>query len=295
MKNNDFAHPYNDYREPDWQPAHHYPYPDGRHPMHPGYPWNDTEPAANIEPWCPPHPKDDCVCVTEDDVERWNAVTAIGEVKGIDWDFMRSLTGMDIPTSASYWNSCYETVYSNSAEWDKAKNFDTLENNIESLEEEIVQMSASIDDKIGLRQVYTDHTPYKVDGHIYPYYIEGTGVKENPLYLSEHVKQLLYYVETGKTVYTKEQIRAGLPCVPENPPFVTNAEFDDYQKAQKYYDTKITNLESNYNVLGKSVKTIIDLLGAGKDIEEFPHFVKGPVDMTTSKENPDTFYYWSSK
>ena len=62
----------------------HYPPPhkDGSYPRYwpywPQWPagwhgWNDTEPAS-VGPWgcCPPPHPDDCVCVTQQDIDNWN-------------------------------------------------------------------------------------------------------------------------------------------------------------------------------------------------------------------------------
>ena len=66
----------------------HYPPPhkDGAYPRYwpywPQWPagwhgWNDTEPAS-VGPWgcCPPPHPDDCVCVTQQDIDNWNNIRA---------------------------------------------------------------------------------------------------------------------------------------------------------------------------------------------------------------------------
>ena len=52
------------------------------------------------------------MCVTEEDVELWNKVSSIS---GLDTSALENISALY--TSASAWNSTYETVSSNSANW----------------------------------------------------------------------------------------------------------------------------------------------------------------------------------
>ena len=109
----------------------HYPPPhkDGAYPRYwPYWPqwlagwhgWNDTEPAS-VGPWgcCPPPHQDDCVCVTQQDIDNWNNISAVSALSGIDLSPLSSISGMNLPYSATLWNSCYDTVYENSAMWNE--------------------------------------------------------------------------------------------------------------------------------------------------------------------------------
>lgn len=81
-----------------------------KHHIHP-----DTEPAYVVRP-CPPEPSEDCVCVTEADVDMWNEISALSGLTGVDLSSLSALK--DIQNSANYWNGTYKTVKANSAQWD---------------------------------------------------------------------------------------------------------------------------------------------------------------------------------
>lgn len=289
MKNDNFAHPYNDYREPEWQHAHHHPYPDGVHYRHTGHPWNDTEPAANFEPWCPPHPIDDCVCVTEDDVNKWNAVTAISEIADLPWDDLRNLSGLDIATSANYWNSCYETVNTNSGYW-------ALQTDVDNLS---AQMSAGFDATTEMiydlsGKAWNLNVDKKYD---YPYVLYGSGKEDWPLRLSDHVVQLLYYVEHGTCVDNKWQIEhGGASVVPENDgPFLLKDTFFSYSGSVDDLNNKLLTLSAAEYALSETVESIIDLIGGGARPQPAGNWVNQEVSLEYSKQHGDNFYYWTSK
>lgn len=303
MKNDNFAYPYNDYREPDWQPGHHYPYPDGRHPMHPGHPWNDTEPAANIEPWCPPHPIDDCVCVTPADVDKWNSVSAISAVTGLNFDAIEELTELDIPLSAEYWNSTYETVNSHSAHWEYAEDIPefsaTTSAHFDTIEDYIYDLSAKMLNKVHVNGVYLDedyamelYNKTFVHNPNYPYALQGHGTIKSPLELNDHVADLLYYLEFGKAREKEQGINPGRDVVPKVPPFITSEVYDrweaNFTELQRMYNSNTSQLVE----LAGLVKSLLSLIqgGDGKIVWE-----NKSVTIPDSKKNPDVFYYWSSK
>lgn len=90
-------------------------YPDTH--WHRRYP-NDTEVAAIPLPGhgcCDSGHDDECVCVTETDVELWNQVSSISSLSGIDWDALSSVSSLN--TSADAWNRNFNTVHQNSAIW----------------------------------------------------------------------------------------------------------------------------------------------------------------------------------
>lgn len=100
-------------------PNHHFP----PHRWNPQI--NDTQVAHTIEPWKDCCGNDeDCVCVTESDVNRWNTVSAISALSGIDPSSISAYT--KIAGSADLWNDNYETVSANSAYWNQVSGLDVL-------------------------------------------------------------------------------------------------------------------------------------------------------------------------
>lgn len=117
---------------PDKEHKHHkmpppYGYVDyGFPPSHwHGYCYNDTEHAISKEPWeeCCDH-DDDCVCVTDKDVQRWDAYSGLSSLLDLDIDKFSSYSA--VAASADLWNSNYDTVSANSAIWNKASATDRL-------------------------------------------------------------------------------------------------------------------------------------------------------------------------
>lgn len=90
-----------------------------------GYFHNDTERAHCMEPWEQCCPEDeDCVCVTQGDVDRWNVIDSISSLTAVDFDKFSAYSA--VATSADKWNSNYDTVSANSAIWNKASATDRL-------------------------------------------------------------------------------------------------------------------------------------------------------------------------
>ena len=90
-----------------------------------GYIYNDTEHAHSMEPWeeCCPH-DDDCVCVTQTDVDNWNKYSGLSSLLDLDIDKFSAYSA--VAASADLWNSNYDTVSANSAIWNKASATDRL-------------------------------------------------------------------------------------------------------------------------------------------------------------------------
>lgn len=100
-------------------PNHHFP----PHRWNPQI--NDTEVAHVTAPWkdCCDN-EDDCICVTEDDVNLWNNISSLSGLTGLDVDSLSSVSSLI--TSADYWNSNYDTVSANSAIWNNVSAIDEL-------------------------------------------------------------------------------------------------------------------------------------------------------------------------
>lgn len=84
-----------------------------------GYMYNDTQRAHSIEPWeecC--SSGEECVCVTQDDVDRWNVIDSISSLTGVDFSSYSAYSAL--ATSADIWNGVHDTVCANSAVWNEA-------------------------------------------------------------------------------------------------------------------------------------------------------------------------------
>ena len=103
----------------DEYPNHHFP----PHRWNPQI--NDTEVAHVTAPWKDCCDKDeDCVCVTEEDVNLWNNISSLSGLTGIDWENISSYSAIE--SSATLWNDTYNTVSSNSAYWNGISALDEL-------------------------------------------------------------------------------------------------------------------------------------------------------------------------
>lgn len=235
------------------------------YPYHPEWPagywgWNDTEPAS-VGPWgcCPPHPIDDCICVTSADIDRWNSMSALSALSGIDLNVLSGISGMNLPYSATLWNSCYETVYSNSATWESAQYIPEMSAwtsaAFDTLTKDIWELSSH------RNEVWTDKTDA-------PYYIEGTGAEETPLALSHYVVDLLKYIDTGvSAVPTKEDVKNGLPTAPKVDWIATRKEYNTLQKSYEQLLGECRTQQASIKELWDTIKLIIQLIQGTQDAE----------------------------
>lgn len=118
------------------KPDKRHPVPPGPHPYYPRDPhnrwWNDTEPAYSVAPWEGCCDKDDgCECVTKDDIDRWNLISGLSGLSGIDWDNISSYSAIE--ASANLWNDNYNTVCSNSANWNTISGLSSLSGIVDNL------------------------------------------------------------------------------------------------------------------------------------------------------------------
>ena len=86
----------------------------------------DLEPAFVVRPHepCCPDEKEECVCITSGEVERWNdAAEILSGLSGFTpEDFDKIASAAEVATSADFWNSAYNTVNTNSANWNSTYN-----------------------------------------------------------------------------------------------------------------------------------------------------------------------------
>ena len=92
-------------------------------PFPPYHHWyTDVEPAyekpAECECHFPPMP-DNCVCVTEEDANNWNAAYDTVSAISAGLDMQKITSAAKLLTSADYWNQSYTAVKSHSALWNQ--------------------------------------------------------------------------------------------------------------------------------------------------------------------------------
>lgn len=143
------------------------PFPEPHHVRQP-YPYpvpprhmSDLEPAFVVRPGeeCCPGPQPECECVTSGDVMRWNHAADITE--SLTEEQIAGLSSIpdvsEIVASASAWNSCYDTVSANSADWEEIRKlssfsadtlnkFDEIESAFDNVNENISAVEKKIPD-----------------------------------------------------------------------------------------------------------------------------------------------------
>lgn len=242
----------------------HYPPPhkDGAYPRYwpywPQWPagwhgWNDTEPAS-VGPWgcCPPPHPDDCVCVTQQDIDNWNNISAVSALSGIDLSPLSSISGMDLPYSATLWNSCYDTVYENSAMWNEISGLPELSGYVSAF-------SAWTVDKIDELSAHENRV--FVDYDYYPYSLEGNGTAESPVGLSPEARSLLYYLDNGKPMDRIEAKKyGGKPSIPKTEWFAKTSAVNSLQESYDNLLGETRRQKAAINELWQSIELILNII-----------------------------------
>lgn len=242
----------------------HYPPPhkDGAYPRYwpywPQWPagwhgWNDTEPAS-VGPWgcCPPPHPDDCVCVTQQDIDNWNNISAVSALSGLDLSPLSSISGMDLPYSATLWNSCYNTVYENSAMWNGISGLPELSGYVSAF-------SAWTVDKIDELSAHENRV--FVDYDYYPYSLEGNGTAESPVGLSPEARSLLYYLNNGKPMDRIEAKKyGGKPSVPQTEWFAKTSAVNSLQESYDNLLGETRRQKAAINELWQSIELILNII-----------------------------------
>lgn len=242
----------------------HYPPPhkDGAYPRYwpywPQWPagwhgWNDTEPAS-VGPWgcCPPSHPDDCVCVTQQDIDNWNNISAVSALSGIDLSPLSSISGMDLPYSATLWNSCYDTVYENSAMWNEISGLPELSGYVSAF-------SAWTVDKIDELSAHENRV--FVDYDYYPYSLEGNGTAESPVGLSPEARSLLYYLDNGKPMDRIEAKKyGGKPSIPKIEWFAKTSAVNSLQESYDNLLGETRRQKAAINELWQSIELILNII-----------------------------------
>ena len=242
----------------------HYPPPhkDGAYPRYwpywPQWPagwhgWNDTEPAS-VGPWgcCPPPHPDDCVCVTQQDIDNWNNISAVSALSGLDLSPLSSISGMDLPYSATLWNSNYETVYENSAMWNEISGLPELSGYVSAF-------SAWTVDKI--EELSAHENRVFVDYDYYPYSLEGNGTAESPIGLSPEARSLLYYLNNGKPMDRVEAKKyGGKPSIPKVEWFAKTSAVNLLQESYTNLLEETSRQKAAIVELWQSIELILNII-----------------------------------
>src|SRR5574344_947525 len=227
----------------------HYPPPhkDGAYPRYwpywPQWPagwhgWNDTEPAS-VGPWgcCPPPHPDDCVCVTQQDIDNWNNISAVSALSGLDLSPLSSISGMDLSYSAM-WNEI---------------------SGLPELSGYVSAFSAWTVEKI--EELSAHENRVIVDYDDSPYSLVGDGSVENPLSFNSTVTQLLYYLDNGVPMYTIENIKyGGKPCVPEHEWFAKTSAVNLLQKSYTNLLEETSRQKAAIIELWQSIELILNII-----------------------------------
>lgn len=242
----------------------HYPPPhkDGAYPRYwpywPQWPagwhgWNDTEPAS-VGPWgcCPPPHPDDCVCVTQQDIDNWNNISAVSALSGLDLSPLSSISGMDLSYSATLWNSNYETVYENSAMWNGISGLPELSGYVSAF-------SAWTVDKI--EELSAHENRVFVDYDYYPYSLEGNGTAESPIGLSPEARSLLYYLNNGKPMDRVEAKKyGGKPSIPKVEWFAKTSAVNLLQESYTNLLEETSRQKAAIVELWQSIELILNII-----------------------------------
>lgn len=240
---------------PDWPDANYHPdWPHHKHMHH----WNDTEPAA-VVPWyddCCPEPSDDCVCVTENDINLWNTISAVSAFSAINID---NLSGLSALSGISEILPMVSAVNEYSAVWMSAEYIPDIYNDISA-------MSAKIDTKAPLsgeylQKVYSD-----------PEYFSGAGTIKSVLRPSVELAKTVDFVVSGTENFKYDLVNKK-EC--EQVFKRLNEHTDELIK----YNWKITTLEEDVAKLKSESKN---------------SWVNNKVTLEESKSEPDIFYFYDS-
>ena len=215
--------------------------------------WNDTEPAS-VGPWgcCPPPQPDDCVCVTQEDIDNWNNISAVSALSGLDLSPLSSISGMDLPYSATLWNSCYETVYENSAMWNEISGLPELSGYVSAF-------SAWTVDKIDELSAHENRV--YVDYDYYPYSLEGNGTSDSPVGLSPEARSLLYYLDNGVPMNRLEAIKyGGKPSIPKTEWFAKTSAVSALQESYDNLLGETSRQKAAIVELWQSIELILNII-----------------------------------
>lgn len=219
---------------PDWPgPNVHPDWPHYRYWHH----WNDSEPAALV-PWntpcCPPS-ADECVCVTYQDIEMWNTISAVSAFAQFD---IAGLSGLSALSGISEMLPAAWLVGEYSGTWMSAQY-------VPNIYDQLSAISAKVDQK-----EYISATSGLLDVvYADPYYFAGSGTKHCVLKPSLEAKTAFEKVLD----VTYDEKTKSYPWT-----LVTNKECDQVFSALKDNFESIQKLFDDVKVLNINFKAFRD-------------------------------------
>lgn len=228
---------------PDWPgPNVHPDWPHYRYWHH----WNDSEPAALV-PWntpcCPPS-ADECVCVTYQDINLWNSISAVMGFTALninDFSGLSALSGISEMLSAAW------VVGENWENWTSAASaVPDIYGKLSAISAQVAKKAYYSATSACLKEVYAD-----------PTYFVGNGTKDH----------VLRFNPIGELAFEKVLSVTYEPSAddPENPnsyPYtlVTNKECDVVMK-------NITELKESVHDLSTRITALDERVTALEDAE----------------------------
>lgn len=153
----------------------------------PHYPPTDLEPAFVVKPGedCCPSGKDECVCVTSGDAARWDhAADILDNLTEEEIDALSGISAFtDVAESADLWNSCYDTVSANSADWSTIASLSGFSADVNNKFDEIDTKFDAVDSAISAVDAKIPHYYFATSANVPqgdPWSITGDGTSGAP-------------------------------------------------------------------------------------------------------------------
>lgn len=221
------------------------PFPEPHHVRQP-YPYpvpprhmSDLEPAFVVRPGedCCPGPQPECECVTSGDVMRWNHAADITE--SLTEEQIAGLSSIpdvsEIIASASAWNSCYDTVSANSADWEEIRKLSSFSADTLNKFDEIESAFNDVHDELSAVEKKIPDYHFDVSGY------EPSMTGDGSIGAPYGVKNWQSYVNVRKEL---NDIYYHIIKIPESDEKPERWLFDGTQSA-------ITDLEDQYQSVAK--------------------------------------------
>ena len=252
--------------------------------VHPDWPhyrywhhWNDSEPAALV-PWnapcCPPS-ADECVCVTYQDINMWNTISAVSAFAKIDFDAINGLTAL---SGLSQMVSAALIVGDNYEMWSSAQYVPNIYGQLSAISAKVDQKEYISATSSYLSSIYSD-----------PNYFAGSGTRDSVLRLAPQARIAI------EKVLDVTYAGSGNPSLESSYPWtlVTNKECDEvktqltnmFSSIQFLYN-KIKELEIEIKALKQNTNTNTDTTNNNNN----NNITFGTIELTLSEnENSETY------
>lgn len=219
--------------------------------VHPDWPhyrywhqWNDSEPAALV-PWnapcCPPS-ADECVCVTYQDINMWNTISAVSAFADLDFSGISGLTAL---SGLSEMLSAALIVGDNYEMWSSAQYIPNIYDQLSAISAVVNRKEYISATSAHLSAVYAD-----------PNYFVGNGTKEH----------VLKFSQLGEMVFDKVLDATYEPSAKDESnlslkyPYtlVTNKECDIVMKNLQDLNSAVRDIRNSISGLNIRVKALED-------------------------------------